>query len=134
MTRDRLSPAVYDTAPPLPLRTPLDDWKVLMLQDAGRVLRVVCLWLVLAAHAIALIRLAQLAGRRRLTYAFVLAAAAWEGCAAIVLMDALIHVTSFPTLSVVYLHAAYPLLLLFVVAIFLDVATSTRAASAVSHS
>ena len=127
LTRDRLAAPIYDTGPQWPHQTALDLWKVGVLQGGGRILRVVCLWLVLAAQVTALARLVQLAWRRRVTYAFVLATAAWGGCAAIILMDALIHVTSFPTLSVVYLHAAYPLLLLFVIAIALDVATNPRA-------
>ena len=81
------------------------------------------LWFVLATHLAALVRAAQLAWQRRFTYLFVVAAAAWAACAAYLLLNALVHVTSFPTLSAVYLHAAYPLLLLFVIAIFLDVAT-----------
>ncbi len=126
MTRDRLSPPVYDAQPPPPLRNSLDEWKVDALQTIGRALRSVCLWLVLAAHGLALARLVQLVWRRRLTYAFVVAAAAWSGCAATVLMDALIQVTSFPVFSAIYLHAAYPLLLLFVIALGIDVATDPR--------
>ena len=126
LTRGRLVPASYDTEPQLPHQTALDQWKVRTLQAMGRVLRSVCLWLVLAAQGIAVVRLVQLVWQRRLTYAFLLAAAAWGACAAIIGMDALIHVTSFPTLSVGYLHAAYPLLLLFVVAITADVGSDRR--------
>ena len=49
-----------------------------------------------------------------------LAIATWGGCAACLLVCALVQVTSFPTLTTVYLAPAYPLLLLFVAAVILD--------------
>jgi hypothetical protein len=126
LTRDRLAPASYDTEPPLPHQSALDHWKVRTLQAIGRAMRGVCLWLILAAQCAAAVRLVQLAWRRRLTYAFVLAAAAWGACAAMILMGSLVHVTSFPSLSVTFFDSAYPTLLLFVVSIFWDVGTDWR--------
>jgi len=126
LTRDRLAPASYDTEPPLPHQSALDHWKVRTLQAIGRAMRGVCLWLILAAQCAAAVRLVQLAWRRRLTYAFVLAAAAWGACAAMILMGSLVHVTSFPSLSVTFFDSAYPMLLLFVVSIFSDVGTDGR--------
>jgi hypothetical protein len=121
LTRDRLAPSPA-FEPATPRQAELDAWKLSALQAAGKVLRQLFFWLVLAAHVVVLARAVQLVWQRRLTYPLVLAAAAWAACAATVLMDALIHVTSFPALAVAYLDSAYPLLLLFVIAVFLDVA------------
>ncbi len=121
ITRDRLAPSPALDAPP-PTQQALEDWKLGVLQGIGKVLRQVLFWLIAAAQAVAAIRLVQLAAQRRLTFPFVLAVAAWGAAAAIILMDALVQVTSFPTLSVVYLDSAYPLVLVFVMAILLDVA------------
>ncbi|MFA5057929.1 MAG: hypothetical protein WC485_07430, partial [Opitutaceae bacterium] len=110
----------------LPYHDWRDGWKVGVLQNIGRILRRLWFGLVLVAQAIGLVRAGQLIARRQLTYPFVLAAAAWGGCAACLLVCALVQVTSFPTLSIVYLAAAYPLLLLFVAAIVFDAATAWR--------
>jgi hypothetical protein len=119
LTRDRLAPSPA-LEPTTPRQAALDAWKLFALQAIGKVLRQLIFWLVLAAQVVALVRAAQLAWQRRLTYLFVLAAAAWGACAATILIDALIHVTSFPALAVAYLDSAYPLLLLFVIAVILD--------------
>lgn len=133
LTRARLAPSPGAFAPTTPHQTALNAWKVATLQTIGDWLCRGILWFVLAAHLAALVRAAQLVWQRRLTYLFVVAAAAWAACAAYLLLNALVHVTSFPTLTVVYLHAAYPLLLLFVIAIFLDVATKRQPHSARLH-
>jgi hypothetical protein len=104
----------------LPYHDRLDGWKVGVLQNIGRILRHLLFGLVLIAQGLWLVRAWQLAGRRQLTYPFVLAVAAWGGCAACLLVCALVQVTSFPTLTQVYLAPAYPLLLLFVAAVILD--------------
>lgn len=120
LTRDRLAPSPA-LEPTPPQQAALDAWKLFALQMIGKVLRQLIFWLVLAAQVVALVRAGQLAWQRRLTYSFVLAAAAWAACVATILIDALIHVTSFPALAVAYLDSAYPLLLLLVIAIILDV-------------
>jgi len=125
LTTDRLaaSPALE---PPLPRRAALDAWKVAVLQVTGKVLRQVLFWLVLAAQTVALVRAGQLIWQRRLTFLFVLAAAAWGACAAAVLLGSLVHVTSFPSMSVTYLDSAYPMLLLFVISIVGDAGADWR--------
>ena len=120
VTRDRLAPSpAIETANPR--QAALDAWKLAVLQAAGKVLRQLLFWLAAAAQVVALVRAVNLAWQRRLTYLFVVAAAAWAACAATILIYALIHVTSFPALAVAYLDSAYPLLILFVIAVFLDV-------------
>lgn len=128
ITRNRLSPppdhAEYDLA----YQKWLDDWKTGILQVIGKFLRRVLFALVLVAHAVWLVRAAQLAWRRRLTYPFVLAVAAWGGCAACLLVCAVVHVTSFPAKATSYFAPAYPLLLLFAAAVALDAAGAWRSA------
>ena len=122
LTRMRLSRPTealgYEYA--LPNQQQLDTWKVETLRAAGEILRKVFCALILIAHLVVIIRAVQLALRRELTYPVVLAVAAWIGCAACLLVCALVQVTSFPTRSQVYFAPAYPLLLLFVAAVMLD--------------
>ncbi|MDD2762700.1 MAG: hypothetical protein PHE83_01865 [Opitutaceae bacterium] len=108
----------------LPYHDWLDGWKVGVLQNIGRILRRLLFGLVLVAQGIWLVRAVQLIARRQLTYPCVLAVAAWGGCAACLLVCALVQVTSFPTRSIVYFAPAYPLLLLFVAAVFFDAAAA----------
>jgi len=119
LTRDNLAPSPALDAP-LPDQAALDGWKMSVLQGLGRWLRRALFWLAGAAQLVALVRTVQLIAQRRLTYLFVLTAAAWGACAAHLLAVALVNVTSFPTLTIAFMEAAYPLLLLFMVAIFLD--------------
>ncbi len=112
--------------PPPPGQSALDSWKLAVLQAAGKVLRQVLFWLALAAQLAAVLRAGQLIWQRRLTFPFVLAVAAWGACASTILLGALVHVTSFPSMSVTYLDSAYPMLLLFVIAAFWDVGGDWR--------
>jgi len=121
LTGSRLShPAEGAMEYALPYHDRLDGWKIEILQGIGKILRHVLFALVLAAQVTWLVRAAWLAWQRGLTYPFVLALAAWGGCVACLLVCALVQVTSFPTLTPIYLAPAYPLLLLFVTAVILD--------------
>lgn len=126
LTRDHLAPPPDALEQEMPRQAQIDSWKVATLQTIGQRLRPIFKWLVLAANLAALMRAGQLAWQRRLSYAFVLAAAAWGACATTILINALIQVTSFPVRSVAYLDAAYPLLLLFAITVLLDVAAEWR--------
>ncbi len=119
LTRDDLAPSPA-MDPPLPRQSALNAWKLAVLQAAGKFLRRILFWLAIAAQVMALGRTVQLIVQRRLTYLFVLTAAAWGACVAHLLAVALVHVTSFPTLTIAFIEAAYPLLLLFMLAAFLD--------------
>lgn len=123
LSRESLSPTLAAASTEAP-RPALDLWREAALQRIGDALRWVLAGLVLAAHAVVLARAGQLLWRRQITYPFLLAVAAWGACAASLLINALIHITSFPTLEVNYLLPAYPLLLLFIVAAVWDVASS----------
>ncbi len=122
MTGEQLSPSVDATNLPLPNQSVMSQRKLAVLQDIGRVLRQVLLGLFCLAQFIAVVRVVQLAWRRQLTYPIVLAAAAWGACFAYLLINALIHVTSFPLIAVSSFAPAYPLLLLFIVAALWDAA------------
>ena len=55
-----------------------------------------------------------------------LAAAAWGGCLAYLLLNAVVQVTSFPLIAVSSFAPAYPLLLVFIAAAFWDAWTAWR--------
>lgn len=109
-----------------PVQNAWNRARVDVLQRIGKVLRMILMALTYCALVLWLARAAQLAWQRRLTYPFVLATAAIGGCAACVTVLALVQVTSFPTLAVAYMGPAYPLLLVLIAAMAIDVATAWR--------
>ena len=120
VTLDRLAPSEDATNFPLPNQTALNERKLALLQGIGRLLRPVVLVLFGLAQIVSFGRFIQLAWRRELTYLLVLAAAAWGACLAYLLINALVHATSFPLLAVSSFAPAYPLLLLFIAAALAD--------------
>ncbi|MFA5264293.1 MAG: hypothetical protein WC378_10735 [Opitutaceae bacterium] len=122
LTRERMSssPDVFSAQSPRTAK--LDLWKVDVLQAAGKVLRRILFALVLAAHAIVILRVVQAWRLRTPSPLLVVAAASWGGCAACLLINALVNVTSFPTLSTGSFAQAYPLILLFVAVVGCDAA------------
>ena len=121
ITRDRLSIVENATNYMLPDQTALDNWKLDVLQSAGKFLRQWLLVLFLVAHPLVLIRLIQLFWSRQLSFPLVLAAAAWGGGLTYLLINALVQVTSFSVLSVSTFWPVYPLLQVFTIAVFWDV-------------
>ena len=85
-------------------------------------MRPVILVMFFAAQLIALVRLVQSIRHRRLTYPYVLAAAAWGGAFACLLLNAVVQVTSFPVIAVSTFSPVYPLVLIFIIAAFWDAA------------
>jgi hypothetical protein len=126
LTRDNISSS--ERAPVLELRNQqaLDRWKFRFLQITGDDLRPVLTWLIYAAQLFALLRLVQCIRWRAVTFPFVLAAAAWGGALAYLLVNALVQVTSFNVIAVSTFAPIYPLLLIFVVAAFWDAAAAWR--------
>ncbi|MBP6307217.1 MAG: hypothetical protein KA334_00745, partial [Opitutaceae bacterium] len=123
MTRERLSPSPDGPATrEMDAPSPLDQWRTAVLQRIGKALRWVLFSLTIAAHAGAIWLLIQQWRQRRISYYFIVAVASWGACAASLLINALVHITSFPTLATGQFAAAYPLLLLFIAAIGLGVA------------
>ncbi|MEJ1971450.1 MAG: hypothetical protein WDM96_02745 [Lacunisphaera sp.] len=94
--------------------------KVDRLQAIGKVLRPLLFGLILLAHAVTLARLVQVIRRRQWTFPLTLAAATWSAVAWLVVTNAVTEAISYPVLSIVAFAPAYPLLLVFVVAVFRD--------------
>ena len=123
MTRERLSPSPDSPATrEMDAPSPLDQWRTAVLQRIGKALRWVLFSLTIAAHAGTIWLMLQQWRLRQVSYYFIVAVAAWGACAASLLINALVHITSFPTLATGQFAAAYPLLLLFIAAIGLGVA------------
>lgn len=122
LTRDNISSS--ERAPVLELRNQqaLDREKFRLLQIGGDDLRLVMTGLIYVAQLLMLIRLVQIIRRRQLTYAYILAAAAWGGAFSYLVLNALIQVTSFPVTAVSTFSPIYPLLLVFVIAMAWDAA------------
>lgn len=119
LTRETLSPGPGTTALPAPSATDLDKTK--MLQRIGGALQPVLLGLFWTAQVLAIVRLVELLWRRRGSFPLTLAAAAWGAGVAYLLINALIQVTSFPVLAITAFAPIYPLVLVFIAAVFWDV-------------
>jgi hypothetical protein len=128
LTRDNLSVVPNATNFILPNQISLDGWKVGVLEETGKFLRRPLLILFLAAHALVLVRLVQLAWTRELSFPLVLAAAAWGAAFAYLLINAVVQVTSFGVIAVSTFWPVYPLLQLFSVAAVWDAAAAWLAA------
>jgi Ca2+/Na+ antiporter len=122
LTRDAISSSVQAPAMPLRNQDELNQWKYARLQAIGRFMRPLILVLFFTAQLVALVRLLQTIRHRKLTFAMVLAAAAWGGSLAYLLVNAMVHVTSFPVTAVSTFSPIYPLLLVFILAAFWDAA------------
>ena len=120
LTRDTISSSVQDPALPLHNEEALNQRKYALLQAIGGFMRPVILVLFFTAQLIAIVRLVQSIRSRRLTYPYVLAAAAWGGGFAYLLLNAMVHVTSFPVTAVSTFSPVYPLVLVFIIAAFWD--------------
>jgi len=111
---------------PLQNQEELNQRKYARLQSIGAFMRPVILVLFLTAQLIAVVRLVQSIRNRRLTYPMVLAAAAWGGGLACLLVNALVHVTSFPVTAVSTFSPVYALVLIFIIAALWDAADAWR--------
>ena len=120
LTRDTISSSMQAPAMPLPNQEKLNQRKYAWLQAVGACLRPIILVLFFTAQLIALARLVQSIRRRQFTFPYVLAAAAWGGAFACLLLNALVQVTSFPVLAVSTFSPVYPLVLIFIIAAFWD--------------
>ncbi|MEO6873969.1 MAG: hypothetical protein ABI222_04020, partial [Opitutaceae bacterium] len=119
MTREKLSPGPGTTVLPAPDAE--DISKTETLQDIGRALRPILLGLFWIAQFLAVVRVGQLVWQRRGSFPLTVAAAAWGAGVACLLISALIHVTSFPMLVISSFAPIYPLVLVFIAAVFWDV-------------
>ncbi|MCC6416102.1 MAG: hypothetical protein IT582_09350 [Opitutaceae bacterium] len=120
LTRDRLQPPEGEFDIVGAKRYLMNLWKVGVLQGTGKFLRFFWLTLVCVASAIVLFGLALAVWQRRWTFPLTLAAAAAGACVSSILIHAAIQVTSFPVKSVTSFAPIYPLLIVFVLAVFWD--------------
>ena len=67
------------------------------------------------------LRTVQLIWRRQGSFPLALAVAAWVAGAAYLLINALVQVTAFPVLAIMSFAPVYPLVLIFIAAVFWDV-------------
>jgi hypothetical protein len=124
VTRDRLSPSERATNIPLPNQDALNITKISLLQSIGNLLRPVLLVLFIVTGVVGLVRATQAIMTRRLTYPLVLALAAFGGFVAYLLINALVHITSFSVIAVSTFWPLYPLSQVFMVAVIWDAAVA----------
>jgi hypothetical protein len=118
MTGNRLSPtAAGYTTDPAP---PYAEMRLRTLQAIGKSLRHGLFWLFVAALVVATVRAGQSLAYLEWSYPLTLAAAALGGGLASIAVHAVIHVTSFPVLTVSSFASAYPLVVLFIGAVAWD--------------
>ncbi len=116
LTHDRLSATAQgETLQPVFARARVDQ-----LHQLGILVASVVVFLVLAAHVVWPVRVIQALWLRRYSFPLLLATAAWTACATYLAVNVLVHVTSFPNITPSAMAAAYPLLILFVIAVGLD--------------
>jgi len=127
LTRWQLSPS--PEAPELDRHREqdLDHWRIFLLDKIGTALRWVCGAAAYAGLAIWVWLLVRGLRRRYLGYPFVVATAAFGGAAAVVLINVLVDVTSFPNVSPGAFAEAYPLLLLFTGLVWVELWSPRRA-------
>ena len=118
MTGNRLSPttAGYATDP----APPYLEMRLRILQAIGKTLRHVLFWLFIATLTVATIRAGQSLAYLEWNFPLTVAAAALGGGLASIAVHAVIHVTSFPVLTVSSFTSAYPLVGLFIGAVAWD--------------
>ena len=121
LTRDHLSPSERATSFPMPDQDALDNRKLTLLSAIGKALRPTMTMLFYITAALLLLRTIQLIRYRQLTYPFVLSLASIGGFIAYILVNAVVHVTSFPLTAVSTFSPIYPLLLIFIIAVLWDV-------------
>ena len=120
LTRDHISSSVRAPAMPLRNQDDLDRRKFGILQVYGGYIRQVLIALFFLAQALWLVRLGQCVWQRKFSYPFILGLAAWGGCLAYLIVNALVQVTSFSVISVATFSPIYTLLLIFTVAALWD--------------
>jgi len=114
----------------LPRQHQLGEWKSKKLQSIGLYVSKLYTGLIALAHLGLIYQLAMLIVKRRATYLFWVALSAWGACAACLLINALVHLTSFPTLTSGSFAPAYPLAILFIIAVAADLGERLRSRSA----
>lgn len=121
ITRGRLSQPPESLQQTLPNQASSHQVRVGILHGIGKILRHVFFGLFFVAQFAAAVRVAELIWRRRGSFALTVAAAAWGGGVAYLLITAMVEVTSYPILAVSSFAPIYSLQLLFISAVLWDV-------------
>ncbi|MDQ5980503.1 MAG: hypothetical protein QG602_3480, partial [Verrucomicrobiota bacterium] len=124
LTRERLSPPEGELDVVGAKRYLLNVWKADTLHAVGKALRPVLMTLFWLAQLLMLARAGWLLWHRRWTYELAVAAAAWGASAASILMHAAIEASSFPVHTISSFAPVYPLVLVFIAAVFWDAGTA----------
>lgn len=122
MTHERLSPSAEGETPAALRPGPLDHWRVGALNTIGGVLRAALHPLFWTMQLVAAVCLALRLRMLSWSFPLTLAAAAWGAGTAYLLIQAIVHVTSFPVMVISSFASAYPLALLFIGATAWEVA------------
>ena len=120
LTNDRLTIVPEGTNFVLPNQVALDVWKLSVLHEIGKTQRPILCWIFILTQPIALVCLVVALRRREPRFPLIVAAAAWGGSFAYLLVNAIVQVTSFSVVAVSTFWPIYPLLQLFTVAIIWD--------------
>lgn len=126
LTGDRLTTVPEGTNLILPRQAALDNWKLARLHDIGKAQRPLLCWIFILTHLFALVCVAAALLQRRPRYPLIVAAAAWGGGFAYLLINAIVQVTSFNVAAVSTFWPIYPLLQIFTVAILWDAVSAWR--------
>jgi hypothetical protein len=124
LTGNELSSSTRAPALERPTREGLRDYKLQVLLQIGSHLAHALFVVCGVAHVCFALRIVQCLRQRRLTYPLLLACAAWGGVASFLVINALVHVLSFPLIAVSTFGPVYPLLLVFYLAVAWDAANA----------
>lgn len=120
ITLERMSPAPGKYTGLTAREEALNAWRVKVLHGFGKALRKPLFYAILLGQALVLWLTLRAVWKKDISALLVVALAAWGGCATTLIVNAMVHVTSFPTLSVGSFAQAYPLLLIFVAAVLAE--------------
>lgn len=120
LTRDRLSVSEHGTNFSFPSQEALDRHKFTILDRVGKKLISTLVVLFFVTVVLLVVRAVQIALSRQLTYPFVLSLAAIGGVLAYLLINAIVHVTSFPLTAVSTFSPIYPVLMIFMATVVWD--------------
>lgn len=126
LTHEQISPSLQAMHIVLPVREGLATKKLRWLGLIGRQVGTFCFWGLVAVQVAALLRALHLLWLRRFSLALWLAAAAWCGAVAQLGLNLLVHTMSFPNLTPAAYSPAYPLALLFMVLVAVDLTHAGR--------
>lgn len=121
LTGDQLSSSIRAPVIEKPSREGLHGYKLELLHAIGSHLCSALFVVYVVSLVILPLRIGQCIRRRQPTYPLVLAIAALGGLASFLLINAMVHVLSFPLIAVSTFGPVYPLLLIFYVALIWDV-------------